>query len=93
VGNGVLGEERRLQADFGADPFAFVVRSIGRVIAASAAAELRAEVGALDFIVLTNLAPGLVAYGARDVNYESDDGHRKGKAAADYADFTDKPKS
>ena len=71
VRHGILGQERRLQADFGADPFAFCVRGVGRVVAASAAAELRAEIGGLDLIELVNLLPGLVAYGAGDVDFEA----------------------
>ena len=38
--------------DFGADPFSFVVGLVERVIATSAAAELRTEVGALDLVEL-----------------------------------------
>jgi hypothetical protein len=45
MGDRVLSQQRRLQADFGADPFAFVVGGAGSVVAAAAAAELRAEVG------------------------------------------------
>ena len=36
VRNGVLGEERRLQADLGADPFALRMRAIGGVLAGAA---------------------------------------------------------
>src|SRR5437879_1245757 len=46
--DGVLRQKRRLQPDFGADPFAFSVRRVERVIAASAAAELGTKIGALD---------------------------------------------
>jgi hypothetical protein len=67
--DGVLGEERGLEADFGADPFAFGVGSIGGVVAASGAAELGAESGGLDLIELLDLAPGFVGYGARDVYF------------------------
>jgi len=57
-----LGQKRGLEFDFGADPFALGVRRAGRVIAASAAAELGAEIGALDLIKLLDLAPRFVAY-------------------------------
>ena len=59
-----------MEADFGADPFAFGVRLVWRVIAASSAAELGAEVGGLDLIEVVQFAPGLVAYGAGDVDFE-----------------------
>src|SRR5579863_805240 len=87
MGDGVLGEERGLQADFGANPFAFVVRSAGSMVVGAAAAKLRAEVGTLDFVVLANAAPGFIADRSRDVNFESYDGHRKSKAAADFHGF------
>ena len=76
VGHGVLGQERGLQADFGADPFAFAVRLIWGVIAAAAAAELRAEVRGLDLIEVLQFAPGLVTYRAGDVDLEFQNGHR-----------------
>jgi hypothetical protein len=53
-----------MEPDFGSDPFALCVRRAGRVIAPTAAAELGAEVGALDLIELLDLAPGFVADGA-----------------------------
>ena len=67
----VLRQKRRLQADFGADPFAFRVRSVWRVVAASTAAELGAEVGALNLIKLLDFAPGGVADGARNIDLQS----------------------
>jgi hypothetical protein len=71
VGHGVLCQEWGLEADFGADPFAFGVRSVGGMIAAPAAAELGTEVGALDLIELLDFAPGFVAYRSGYVNFES----------------------
>jgi hypothetical protein len=71
MGNGVLGQERGLEADFGADPFAFGVRGIGSVFAVCAAAEAGSEVGALDLIELLDLTPGFVAYGSGYVNFQS----------------------
>jgi len=50
--NCVLREKRRLQPDFSADPFAFSVRHVKRVITTSAAAELGTKIGALDFVKL-----------------------------------------
>ena len=70
VGHRVLRQERGLEADFGADPFAFCVRRVGGMVAASAAAELRAEVGALDLIELADLAPGGVAHRSGDIDLE-----------------------
>src|SRR5580700_2676421 len=64
--DGVLGEERRLELDFGTDPGALWVWSILRVVAKSAAAELGAELGALDLVELVDLAPGFVACRAGD---------------------------
>ena len=49
VRHGVLREKWCLQTDFGPNPFAFGVRCIGRVIAASAAAELGTEIGRSGF--------------------------------------------
>jgi hypothetical protein len=49
------------------------MRRVGRMIAASAAAELRAEVRALDLVKLINLAPGGVAHGAGYVDLEFED--------------------
>jgi hypothetical protein len=69
VRDGVLGEEWGLEFDFGADPFAFGMRSVGRVIATAAAAELGAEVGGLDLVELLDVAPGFVGDGARDVDF------------------------
>ena len=73
--HGVLSQKRRLQADFGADPFAFGVGCVGGMIAAASAAELRAEVGGLDLIELLDLLPGFVAARARDVDFELQNGH------------------
>src|ERR1035441_1945116 len=75
MGNGVLGQKRCLQANFRADPFAFVVRSVGGVITTSPTAELRAKVGALDLVVLPYFPPRFIAHRARDVYFESNDGH------------------
>jgi hypothetical protein len=69
VGHGVLGEKRCLEADFSADPFAFGVGSVGWVVAASATAELRAEIGGLNLVELVDLFPGFVAYRAGDVDF------------------------
>jgi hypothetical protein len=79
----VLREEWGLEADFGPDPFALVVGLIGWMIAAAATAELRPKVGGLDLLEMIELAPSLVAYGARDVDlslrrdiFFHDRGHR-----------------
>jgi hypothetical protein len=77
VRDGVLGKQRGLQANFRANPLAFIVRRIGGVVAAAAAAELGAEVRALNFVILANRAPGLVAYRAGDVDFQSDKRHRE----------------
>ncbi len=69
VGDGVLGQERGLYVDFGADPFSFVVGLVERVIATSAAAELRTEVGALDLVELLDAAPGFVTCRAGDIDF------------------------
>ena len=45
------------------------------MIAASAAAELRAEVGALNLIELLNFLPGGVAHGAGNVDLKMQDAH------------------
>lgn len=69
VRHGILGQKRCLEADFGADPFAFSVGSVGWVVATAAAAELRAEVGGLDLVELTDFFPGCVAHRAGDVDF------------------------
>ena len=67
--NRVLRQQRRLNPDFGSDPFALRVRSDRSVVTAAATAELGTEVSALDLIELLNLSPGFVAYRARDINF------------------------
>ncbi|HTZ81675.1 MAG TPA: hypothetical protein VMB66_00700, partial [Candidatus Acidoferrales bacterium] len=61
---------RRLQPDFGADPFAFAMRRVWSVIAAASTAELRAEIGGLDLVELVDLFPSRVAHRAGDVDFE-----------------------
>jgi len=73
--HGVLGQKGRLEPDFGADPFAFTVWSVRRMVATSAAAELWAEFGALDLIELLDFLPGGVADGAGDVDFQVKDAH------------------
>jgi hypothetical protein len=74
--HGVLRQKRRLQADFGSDPFAFEVRRVGWMLAGSAAAELRPEFCALDLIKLLEFAPGGIADGAGYVDFEFENGHK-----------------
>lgn len=83
VRDGVLRKQWGLQADFSADPFAFVMRGVRSVVAAAAAAELGAEVGALDFVVLADFAPGFIAECAGDVDFESYHGHEVKGVATD----------
>ena len=45
------------------------------MITASAAAELRTEVRALNLVKLTNFAPGIVAHRSRNVNFQFQDRH------------------
>ncbi len=68
--HGVLRQKWRLEPDFCAYPFALGMRSIGRMITASTAAELRAEVGALNLIILLNLGPRGVADSPGNINLE-----------------------
>ena len=65
----VLGQQRRLQADFGPDPFALAVRRFGRMIATASAAELRAEVSGLNLIELADFSPGFVGDRSGDVDF------------------------
>jgi len=67
--NGVLSEKRRLQSDFGADPFALRMRGIGGMVASAAAAELRSEASTLNLIELPNLAPRSIAGSAGNVDF------------------------
>lgn len=69
VGHGVLGKKWCLKVDFGANPFAFGVRGVGRVVAVASTAELRAEVGGLDLIELPDFAPSLVPDRAGNVDF------------------------
>jgi len=68
MGDGVLSQKRRLQADFGADPFAFVVGPVQRMIATAATSELRTEIRALDLVELLDCAPGFIARRARNID-------------------------
>ena len=65
----VLGQKRRLEPDFGANPFALPMGRIGRMIAASSAAKLWAEVGGLNLVELIDLTPGGIAYRTRDIDF------------------------
>lgn len=76
MGHGVLGQKGRLQSDFGADPFAFGMGGVGRMVAASAAAELGTEVRALKLIELLDLLPGGIADRAGDVDFKLENGHK-----------------
>jgi hypothetical protein len=69
VRNGVLGEKRRENADFGSDPFTLGVRGVGRMVAAAAATELGAKISALNLIELFDLAPSFVSDGAGNVDF------------------------
>jgi|SRR5579862_3715278 len=71
--HGVLGQKRRLKPDFGAYPFALAMRLIRRMVAASAASELRSEVSRLDLVELPDLAPRRIANGTGDVDLEFQD--------------------
>jgi hypothetical protein len=75
TGHGVLRQKRRLEPDFGADPLALGMGSIGRMVAAAAAAELRAEVRTLNLIKLLDPAPRGVADGAGDIDLKLEDRH------------------
>ena len=77
MGDGVLGQKRRLQADFGANPFAFGIRLIRTVITTPTAAELRTEFRALNLIELFDLAPSLVTDSSRHIDFQSYDRHTK----------------
>ena len=70
VRHGVLRQKRRLQPDFGPDPFSLGMRCVGRMVTASAAAELRTEVCALNLIELLDLAPSGVADGAGYIDFQ-----------------------
>ena len=67
--HGILRQKRRLEADFGSNPFAFAVRCIRSVIALASTAILRAEVCALNLIELLDFSSGLIADRSRDVDF------------------------
>jgi len=70
VGHGVLGEKRRLQLDLGPNPLAFAVRLVRGMVAAAAAAKLWTKTGALNLFEGLNFAPGRIADGPGDVDFE-----------------------
>jgi len=76
VRNRVLRQQRRQHTNLSPDPFALRVRSIRRMIAASSAAKLRAEVGTLNLIELLDLAPGLIAHGTGDIDFQFNHRHK-----------------
>jgi len=70
-----LGQERGLEADFGAYPFALGVGLIWGVIAAAATAELWPEVGGLDLIEVVEFFPSSIADGVGNVDFEFQEKH------------------
>jgi hypothetical protein len=64
----VLSQKRRLQADFSADPFSFVVGSVERMVTTSATAELGAEIRTLNLVELLESAPGFIAHRAGNID-------------------------
>jgi len=76
VRHGVLGQKWRLEPDFGTYPLALGMGSVGRMVAAAATAELRAEIRALNLIKLLDLAPGGVANCAGNIDFEFQNGHK-----------------
>jgi hypothetical protein len=64
-----LSQKWRLEPNLGADPFAFVVGCVERMIAPSATAELRTEIRTLDLIELFEFAPGFIAHRARNIDF------------------------
>ena len=70
VGHGVLGQQRGLEADLGADPLAFGVGLVRGVVATAAAAILGAEVGGLDLVEVVEFFPCAIADGVGDVDFE-----------------------
>jgi len=65
----VLGEERRLQANFRADPLSLSMRGGCSVIAQPARSKLRAKVGTLHFIVVIEIPECLVTHSAGDIDF------------------------
>src|SRR5712692_4474307 len=75
IRNCILRQKRRLEPDFGSDPFPLGVGSIRGVIATATTAKLRAEVGALNLVKLLDLTPGLVAGSSGHIDFQSYDRH------------------
>jgi len=65
-----LRQKRRLETDFGADPFSFSVWGIGRVVATAATAELWPEIRRLNLVEVADFSPGFVADSSRDIDFE-----------------------
>jgi len=65
---GILRQKRRLELNLSPNPFALAVGRIWYMVAAPATAELRTKIGALDLIELIDLAPGVVADSARNID-------------------------
>jgi hypothetical protein len=76
VRNRVLCEERRLQADLGANPLALGMELVRSMLARTAGSKLRTEGSALDLVELLKVRPSFVAPRTRDINFESDDSHK-----------------
>ena len=75
VRRGVLRQKGCLQSDFGADPFAFRMGLVRRMVATPTTSELGTKVGVLDLIEVANLPPGFITGRARDIDFKPDDGH------------------
>ena len=65
----ILREQRRLHANFGAHPFTLPVGRIRGMIARTFRSEVGAKRGALNLVKLLELAPGLVAERASNIDF------------------------
>lgn len=75
MGHRILSQKGRLQPDFGANPLAFAVSNVRRMIAPSAATELRSEISALNLLEMIEFAPGSIADCSGNVDFESQNRH------------------
>jgi hypothetical protein len=76
VRHGVLRQKRRLKPDLGPNPLAFRMRRIRWMVTATTTSKLRAEICALNLIILLDLAPRRIANRAGNVDLQFQDGHK-----------------
>jgi hypothetical protein len=65
----ILGQKRRLHANFSSYPFTLPVWHVSQVMAGTSTAELGTKRCVLDLIELREIAPGFVTDGPGNINF------------------------